>query len=98
MFILKVKVTIFYFLSECYFHFWHENWNYSINRINLLLIKGIKTKAMKARVKLENKDFLLKPAMRANIKISYSENQKMIAVPSSAIVFDKSKFRNKISN
>ena len=49
------------------------------------------TKAMKARVKLENKDFLLKPAMRANIKISYSENQKMIAVPSSAIVFDKSK-------
>ena len=49
------------------------------------------TKAMKARVKLENKDFLLKPEMRANIKISYTENQQMIAVPSDAIVFDRSK-------
>ena len=49
------------------------------------------TKAMKARVKLENKDFLLKPEMRASIKISYSENQKMIAIPSAAVVFDKSK-------
>lgn len=49
------------------------------------------TKAMKARVKLENKDFLLKPEMRATIKISYTENKKMIAIPSAAIVFDKSK-------
>ena len=49
------------------------------------------TKAMKARVKLENKDFLLKPEMRATIKVSYTENKKMIAIPSAAIVFDKSK-------
>lgn len=49
------------------------------------------TKAMKARVKLENKDFLLKPEMRASIKISYTENKKMIAIPSDAVVFDKSK-------
>ena len=49
------------------------------------------TKAMKARVKLENKDFLLKPEMRATIKLSYTENKKMIAIPSAAIVFDKSK-------
>lgn len=49
------------------------------------------TKAMKARVKLENKNFLLKPEMRATIKISYTENQRMIAVPSGAIVFDRSK-------
>lgn len=49
------------------------------------------TKAMKARVKLENKDFLLKPEMRATIKVSYTENQRMIAVPSSAVVFDRSK-------
>ncbi|WP_445456233.1 efflux RND transporter periplasmic adaptor subunit [Flavobacterium sp. HNIBRBA15423] len=49
------------------------------------------TKAMKARVKLDNKDFLLKPEMRASIKISYTENKKMIAIPSDAIVFDKSK-------
>lgn len=49
------------------------------------------TKAMKARVKLDNKDFLLKPEMRATIKVSYTENQNMIAIPSDAIVFNKSK-------
>ena len=49
------------------------------------------TKAMKARVKLKNDGFLLKPEMRAGIKVSYTENQKMIAIPSTSIVFDKSK-------
>lgn len=54
-------------------------------------IIDLETKAMKARVKLANKDFLLKPEMRATIKVSYTEDKKMIAVPSDAIVFDKSK-------
>ncbi|MDQ1166009.1 efflux RND transporter periplasmic adaptor subunit [Flavobacterium sp. SORGH_AS_0622] len=49
------------------------------------------TKAMQARIKLKNTDYLLKPDMNANIKLSFSENQSMIAVPSKAIVFDKSK-------
>jgi len=49
------------------------------------------TKAMKVRIKLQNQDFLLKPEMRATIKISFQENEKMIAVPSSSLVFDKSK-------
>jgi cobalt-zinc-cadmium efflux system membrane fusion protein len=49
------------------------------------------TKAMNARVKLQNKDFLLKPDMNASIKLSFNENESMIAVPSSAIIFDKSK-------
>jgi len=49
------------------------------------------TKAMKVRIKLANKDFALKPEMRANIKLSYTEDKQMIAVPSKAIVFDKSK-------
>lgn len=49
------------------------------------------TKAMNARIRLENKDFLLKPDMNASIKLSFDENQKMLAVPSSAIIFDKSK-------
>lgn len=49
------------------------------------------TKAMQARVKLNNPDYLLKPDMNANIKLSFNENQNMIAVPSKAIVFDKSK-------
>lgn len=49
------------------------------------------TKAMQARIKLQNPGFLLKPDMNANIKLSYNENQSMIAIPSNAIVFDKSK-------
>lgn len=50
------------------------------------------TKAMKARVKLSNNDFLLKPEMRATIKLSYVEDRIMIAVPSDAIIFDNSKY------
>ncbi len=50
------------------------------------------TKAMKARVKLANPDFLLKPEMRASIKLSYQENTMMLSVPSSAIIFDQSKY------
>jgi len=49
------------------------------------------TKAMQARIKLHNPDFMLKPDMNANIKLSYNEGKSMIAVPSKAIVFDKSK-------
>ena len=49
------------------------------------------TKAMNARIKLQNKDFLLKPDMNATIKLSFEEDKSMIAVPSSAIIFDKSK-------
>ncbi|CAD0008186.1 efflux RND transporter periplasmic adaptor subunit [Flavobacterium chungangense] len=49
------------------------------------------TKAMKARVKLQNPGFLLKPDMNANIKLSFKEDKSMIAIPSDAIVFDKSK-------
>ncbi|KAF2339656.1 efflux RND transporter periplasmic adaptor subunit [Flavobacterium nitrogenifigens] len=49
------------------------------------------TKAMQARIKLNNPDYMLKPDMNANIKLSFNENQSMIAVPSKAIVFDKSK-------
>ncbi len=49
------------------------------------------TKAMKVRIKLKNPDFLLKPEMKATIKLSHEQNEKMLAVPSSAVVFDKSK-------
>lgn len=49
------------------------------------------TKAMKVRVKLDNPGFMLKPEMRATIKMSYTEDRSMMAVPSSAIIFDKSK-------
>jgi cobalt-zinc-cadmium efflux system membrane fusion protein len=46
---------------------------------------------MKVRIKLANPDYLLKPEMRANIKLSYTEDKTMTAVPSSSIIFDKSK-------
>ena len=50
------------------------------------------TKAMKVRIKLQNADYLLKPEMRATIKLSYTESEKsMIAVPSSSIIFDRSR-------
>lgn len=49
------------------------------------------TKAMQARIKLQNTDYKLKPDMNANIKLSYTEGESMIAIPSKSIVFDKSK-------
>jgi cobalt-zinc-cadmium efflux system membrane fusion protein len=49
------------------------------------------TKAMQARIKLQNPGYLLKPDMNANIKLSFNEDKSMIAIPSEAIVFDKSK-------
>lgn len=49
------------------------------------------TKAMNVRIKLANPDFLLKPEMRATIKLSYQEQGEMLAIPSRALIFDKSK-------
>lgn len=50
------------------------------------------TRAMKVLIRLDNPAYLLKPEMRANIFISYEEDEKMIAIPSSAVIFDKSKY------
>lgn len=50
------------------------------------------TKAMKVRIRLKNQDYLLKPEMRANIKLTFTENKMMLSIPSSAIIFDKSKY------
>lgn len=50
------------------------------------------TKAMKARVKLANPGFLLKPEMRATVKLtSEAGGQQMLAVPSNAVIFDNNK-------
>ena len=49
------------------------------------------TKAMKVRIKLKNPGFVLKPEMKATIKLSYEQKEKMLAVPSSSVIFDKSK-------
>lgn len=49
------------------------------------------TKAMKVQIKLNNPGYLLKPEMRAKIKLSFKETQSMISIPASAIIFDKNK-------
>jgi len=50
------------------------------------------TKSMKARIRVPNDDLKLKPEMNCTVAVNYSENKKMASVPSSAIIFDKSKF------
>ncbi|MBO9572753.1 MAG: efflux RND transporter periplasmic adaptor subunit [Chitinophagaceae bacterium] len=49
------------------------------------------TKSMKVRIQIPNSDLALKPEMSATVTLRYAEKNQMIAVPSSAIVFDKSK-------
>lgn len=49
------------------------------------------TKVMKVKIVLPNQSGLLKPEMFANILISQSEDQKELAVPSSAIISENGK-------
>jgi cobalt-zinc-cadmium efflux system membrane fusion protein len=49
------------------------------------------TKTMKIRIKLDNPGYRLKPEMNATVTVNFSENEKMASVPSSAVIFDKSK-------
>ncbi|MCX8472376.1 MAG: efflux RND transporter periplasmic adaptor subunit [Sediminibacterium sp.] len=49
------------------------------------------TKTMKAIVILNNSQYLLKPEMRATIKLFYNEDRQMISVPSNALIFIKGK-------
>jgi len=50
------------------------------------------TKSMQVRIQLNNPDFLLKPEMKATVKISNTLKEKMLSVPSSAVIFDKSRY------
>lgn len=50
------------------------------------------TKSMKFRVQLENADFKLKPDMNCTVRVHYSENKLMSVVPSSSVIFEKSKY------
>lgn len=49
------------------------------------------TKSMKARIIIPNKDLLLKPEMSATVSLLQREDKKMLAIPSSAVIFDKSR-------
>lgn len=50
------------------------------------------TRSMKARIKIPNRDFRLKPEMNCTVSIHFTEDQSMVSIPSSAIIFDKSKY------
>lgn len=50
------------------------------------------TKSMKVRIKIPNPDLNLKPEMNCTVEVSYHENLSLITVPSSAVIFDKSKY------
>lgn len=49
------------------------------------------TKVMTVKIRLENKDLLLKPGMFANITIRLPEDKKMLVINSSALIFDDEK-------
>ncbi len=50
------------------------------------------TKTMKIRIRMQNPGYLLKPEMRASVKLGFDEDSLLIAVPSGAIIFDKNKY------
>ncbi|WP_276131947.1 efflux RND transporter periplasmic adaptor subunit [Polluticoccus soli] len=50
------------------------------------------TRSMKVLVKIPNADFKLKPEMNCTVAVRYIEDHQLVAVPASAIVFDKSKY------
>lgn len=50
------------------------------------------TKSMKFRVRLKNENFQLKPDMNCTVNVHFSENKQLPTIPSSAIIFDKSKY------
>jgi len=49
-------------------------------------------KVMRLRVVLDNPDYALKPEMFANITVSSKEDKKVLAIPSSALIFDHSQY------
>lgn len=49
------------------------------------------SKVMKVRIKLNNKDNLLKPEMFASVVLSFSENKLLPCIPAKAVIFDKNK-------
>ena len=50
------------------------------------------TKAMKVRIRMPNADHALKPEMSATVTLKYDESFSLPSVPSTAVVFDKSKY------
>ena len=49
------------------------------------------SKTLKVRVTLDNADFRLKPEMFANVSVLYAGQDKRVAIPAKAVVFDKNR-------
>lgn len=49
------------------------------------------TKAMTVRIRLQNAGYKLKPGMHATVKLQFLEGGNMLAIPSRAIIFERSK-------
>lgn len=47
--------------------------------------------ALKVRIRLQNPDFILKPGMFCKVNLVFEQPEKMICLPSKAIIFDKNK-------
>lgn len=50
------------------------------------------TKSMKIRGEINNDNFKLKPDMNCTVTVSYTEDKKMVTIPTSAVIFEKSKY------
>ncbi len=55
-------------------------------------IIDVETKVLRARVTLPNPNYELKPEMFAQVKVKYKESFSKVTVPSSCIIFDKSRY------
>ncbi len=49
------------------------------------------SRVLRARITLQNKDNILKPEMFAQINVHFTGSEKRVAIPSGAVIFDKSK-------
>jgi cobalt-zinc-cadmium efflux system membrane fusion protein len=49
------------------------------------------SKTMQARIVLHNADFSLKPEMNTMVELQYFEDKQLVAIPSSAIIFNSNK-------
>ncbi len=49
------------------------------------------SRVMKVRIRLPNPGYTLKPQMFAIVRVYHEETQSMLAIPSKAVIFDKSK-------
>jgi cobalt-zinc-cadmium efflux system membrane fusion protein len=60
-----------------------------VERISSML--NTESNAISVKINLENKDYLLKPGMFANISVFFPEGKKMLVVPAKSILYDDNK-------